>query len=224
MITTEHLRFSYSGLPPYTLDDISLHFEKSAYVSILGENGCGKSTLVRLILGFLKPSSGRLEVRARRVGYVPQKNDFSNADFPITVFEMLDSYRRLLGIRDRGAVEQALARVRMQPFARRLMGALSGGQAQKIRLARALMGKPDLLVLDEPSTGVDIGSQAEIYSFLKQLNREAGVTVLSVEHNLQAAMSNSTYIYHLTGGHGHLCTPEHYAAEFLHGGEGSGNV
>lgn len=222
MIEVEHLTFSYSGLPPYTLHDVSLRIDDGEYISVLGDNGSGKSTLVRLMLGLLRPLSGRVSIGTARIGYVSQKNDYSNADFPITVFEMLDSYRRLLRLRDKSAVNQALAQVRMQPFAHRLMGGLSGGQGQKVRLARALMGQPDLLVLDEPSTGVDIASQQEIYAFLKRLNREQGTTIVSIEHNLQAAMANSTLIYHLTGGRGHLCTPKQYAEEFLKtGGEAS---
>jgi zinc transport system ATP-binding protein len=113
----------------------------------------------------------------------------------------------------------------MSGFAGALMGTLSGGQSQKILIARALMGNPDLLILDEPSTGVDVGSQKEIYGFLKRINKEKGITIVSVEHNLDAAISNSTLIYHLTGGRGHLCTPRQYADEFLkHKGKNDDNA
>lgn len=216
MIKVEDLCFSYSGLPPYTLQHVDLEIEDGEYVSVLGENGSGKSTLIRLVLGFLRPISGSIAVASKRIGYVPQKHDDANGDFPITVFEMLDSYRKLLKIRDKRCVMQGLEWVHMQDYVHQLMGTLSGGQAQKVRIARALMGEPDLLVLDEPSTGVDVNSQQEIYSFLKECNRKRGITILSIEHNLQAAMSNSTLIYHLVSGHGHLCTPQQYADEFLH--------
>ena len=83
-------------------------------------------------------------------------------------------------------------------------------------IARALIGEPDLLILDEPSTGIDIQSQQEIYAYIKKLNTESGLTVVSVEHNLDAAVLNSTDIFHLANGCGHLCTPQKYAAEFLH--------
>jgi zinc transport system ATP-binding protein len=92
---------------------------------------------------------------------------------------------------------------------------LSGGQAQKILIARALIGEPDLLILDEPSTGVDVGSQKEIYGFLKEINQQNEITIVSVEHNLDAAVSNSTLIYHLISGQGHLCSPQKYADEYL---------
>ena len=83
-------------------------------------------------------------------------------------------------------------------------------------IARALIGSPDLLIMDEPSTGVDIQSQQEIYALIKRLNTEDKLTVISVEHNLDAAVYNSTDIFHLAGGCGHLCNPQQYAAEFLH--------
>ena len=83
------------------------------YVSVVGENGCGKSTLMRLILKFLKPTSGSIVSQAIRVGYVPQKSDYSNAGFPITVYEALDSYRKLLKIRDKSVIEKGLQQVGM---------------------------------------------------------------------------------------------------------------
>jgi zinc transport system ATP-binding protein len=128
---------------------------------------------------------------------------------------MLDSYRALLGIKNRSSVRESLERVRMEAFGDALVGTLSGGQAQKAFIARALIGGPDLLILDEPSTGVDAKGQAEIYAMIRDLNRDAGITVVSVEHNLDAAILNSTLIFHLADGKGHLCDPETYAAEAL---------
>ena len=214
-IQTNELYFSYTGLPPYLLNGIDLEIKDGAYVSILGENGCGKSTLMKLILRFLKPSKGTIVTKAKQIGYVPQKNDFSNSNFPITVYEMLNAYRKLLKIKNKEVIFDVLQKVGMSFFKDSLMGTLSGGQSQKIFIARALMGNPDLLILDEPSTGVDIGSQKEIYHFLTSINKKNGITIVSVEHNLDAAISNSTLIYHLSGGKGHLCTPEKYTAEFL---------
>ncbi len=215
MVKAENLSFSYNGLPPFILDDINLEIKDGEYVSVMGENGCGKTTLMKLILKFIKPTGGKIICSAKRIGYVPQRNDFSNSGFPITVYEALNSYRKLLKIKDKNEVVKNLELVGMTDFAGALMGTLSGGQSQKVLIARAIMGEPDLLVLDEPSTGVDINSQKEIYGFLKKINKEKGITVVSVEHNLEAAVSNSTQIYHLAGGKGHLCTPEQYAKEFL---------
>lgn len=215
MIRAKNLSFSYTGAPPYVLDKIDLEIHRGEYVSVVGENGCGKSTLMRLILNFLKPTAGMIVSDAKRVGYVPQKNDFSNAGFPITVFEMLDSYRRLLKLKEKKIAAKSLSKVGMTAFANSLMGNLSGGQTQKILIARALIGEPDLLVLDEPSTGVDLGSQKEIYGFLRDINRKNRITIVSVEHNLEAAVKNSTRIYHLVHGKGHLCSPKQYADEYL---------
>ena len=215
MIQAKSLSFSYTGSPPYVLHGIDFDIQNSAYVSVVGENGSGKSTLIRLILKFLKPTGGSIVTDTKKIGYVPQKNDFSNSNFPITVYEALNIYRKLIKVKSKDAVLQALEYVRMTAFKNAMMSSLSGGQHQKILIARALMGNPDLLVLDEPSTGVDKNSQQEIYGFLRKINMDNGVTIVSVEHNLDAAIANSTLIYHLTNGHGHLCTPRQYADEFL---------
>lgn len=219
MITAENLSFSYTGSPPFVLDDINLEIHAGEYVSVVGENGCGKSTLMRLILKFIKPTKGIIMSKAQRIGYVPQRNDFSNSNFPITVYEMLNSYRKLLKVKDHDIITENLKLVGMASFKDALMGTLSGGQSQKILMARALIGDPDLLILDEPSTGVDINSQKEIYEFLKRINQEMGITIVSVEHNLDAAICNSTLIYHLLGGQGHLCTPRQYVDEYLNNRE-----
>ena len=215
MIRVDDLYFSYTGTAPYVLEGLRLDVPDGEYISVLGENGSGKSTLLRLLLRLLRPTRGRIECGAKRIGYVPQRADFLNTQFPITVAEMLTCYRRLLRLRDRSAVDRALEMVRMSDCRGALIGTLSGGQCQKVFIARALMGDPDLLVLDEPSTGVDVGSQRDIYALIRGLNRSRGMTVLSVEHNLDAAISNSTLIYHLSGGAGHMCTPEQYTREFL---------
>lgn len=217
MIQADNLYFSYTGTKPYVLEGMNLTIRDGEYVSVVGENGCGKSTLMRLILKFLKPTRGSIETDASQIGYVPQRNGDAASGFPITVREMLNSYRYLLGLKDRDLLERSLALVGMSGSENALMGTLSGGQNQKVHIARALMGGPDLLILDEPSTGVDPDSQREIYGLLKRLNTEKGITVVSVEHNLDAAVANSTLIYHLSGGHGHVCTPQKYAEEYLGG-------
>lgn len=215
MIQAENLSFSYTGQRPYILDGINLDIKAGEYVSVVGENGCGKSTLMKLFLKFLKPTNGSIFLEAKRIGFVPQKNDFLNFAFPITVFEMLNSYRKILKVSNRDVISQSLGFVGLSDFPDSLVGTLSGGQHQKALIARALLGNPELLILDEPSTGVDLESQKEIYSLLKRLNVETGVTIISVEHNLDAAVSNSTLIYHLTGGQGHFCSPQKFAAEYL---------
>ena len=215
MLTLEHVYSSYTGHAPYILENLSMHVAHGAYISVIGENGCGKTTLIRLIAGFLVPVSGRIVRATDNFRYVPQKNDTAYSGFPITVGEILHSYRKLLGIKGRASVDDALAQTGMTFASNKLIGTLSGGQVQRVAIARALIGEPELLILDEPSTGIDRNGRREIYELLKALNIERGMTILSVDHNLEAALAYSTGIYHLSEGHGHLCTPEQYATELL---------
>ena len=215
MILARGLYFSYTGATPYILRDIDLDIQNGEYISVVGENGGGKTTLVRLALKMLKPNKGHIVTTAKRIGYVPQRDSRADSGFPITVHEMLNSYRKLLKIKESKIIDEALSLVGMNGQKGALTRSLSGGQSQKTLIARALMGEPDLLILDEPSTGIDAASQEDIYGILRTLNKEKGITILSVEHNLVAAVANSTGIYHLSGGHGHICTPRQYAEEYL---------
>lgn len=224
MIQIQDLFFSYTGAAPYILEDLNLSVNDGEYISILGENGAGKSTIIKLILRFLKPTRGKITIDARHIGYVPQKTDFLNSQFPITVFEMMNAYRKLLKIKNKNAVEECLGLVKMEDFQNSIVGTLSGGQCQRVFIARALMGSPELLILDEPSTGVDRISQKDIYELIRNLNRGRGITVVSVEHNLEAAIKNSTQIYHLSGGNGHLCSPEQYIREYVNANGGNSDV
>lgn len=201
MVQIQDMWFSYKNMPPYILQKINFDAEKGDYISILGENGSGKSTLIRILLGFLKPSQGTVINNAGRIGYVPQKLNIYHSDFPITVYEMLYSYQKILKLK-KDAVSDALAFTGMEAFRNHLISDLSGGQMQKIAISRALMGNPDLLILDEPSTGIDSESRAEIYRLLKSMNSSHQITVIAVEHNLEAAYQNSNRIYRLKDGFG----------------------
>ncbi|MBU3113001.1 metal ABC transporter ATP-binding protein [Clostridium lacusfryxellense] len=215
MIQINNLFFSYNNSSPYILNDIDLTINDGEYLSILGDNGSGKSTLVKLILNLLSPTKGTIVNSNKSIGYVPQKADFLNSQFPITVYEMLNCYRKILKIKDKNLVSKNLELVNMLDFKDSLIGTLSGGQLQKIFIARSLLGSPGLLILDEPSTGVDVSSQKDIYKLIKELNTANKVTVIAIEHNLNAAMVNSSLIYHISGGNGHLCTPNKYIEEYL---------
>ena len=213
MLTIDHLYFSYTGKEPWLLEDISLHVPKGSYISIVGSNGSGKSTLLKLILRFLTPMKGTIQCHARRIGYVPQMPGRDQA-FPITVREVIHSYGKLLHLKN-FSVKETLAATGMEDYENELMGRLSGGQHQRVLIARALMGSPDLLILDEPSTGVDLTNQKEIYRELSRLNRESHLTVLAVEHNMEEAGKVSTSLYHVDRGHGHLCSVSHYIREYI---------
>lgn len=212
MLSVQNLSFRYDAYSKYVLEDISFEVEKGEYVSIVGENGSGKSTLVRLLLGLLKPTTGEVQQRASSIGYVPQKK-INLTHFPLTVFELLDSYRRVLKVKDRNTVYNMLEEVGLLGFEKKLAGELSGGQLQKLYIARALINKPELLILDEPSTGIDVKGQREIYTILKRLNQDSKITIVSVDHNLDAAVANSTVIFHIANGKGHFCNPKKYAVE-----------
>lgn len=213
MLHIDHLYFSYTGKAPWLLEDISLSVPKGSYISIVGNNGCGKSTLLELILGMMEPVSGTISCEAHRIGYVAQYHEKDSA-FPITVKEVIESYGHLLHLHD-FSVKDILSVTGMEDYMHERMGNLSGGQHQKVLIARALMGHPDLLILDEPSTGVDITSQREIYGELSCLNREKKLTVLSVEHNMIEAGKVSTGLYHIDRGRGHLCSVDHYITEYI---------
>jgi zinc transport system ATP-binding protein len=210
VLEINNLFFSYEGSHHYLLNDINLSISKGNYTSILGENGSGKSTLLKLILGFIKPSKGSIKVNANMIGYVPQKQDNFNAQFPLTVFELLNNHRNILKIKDKNTVINVLEAVKMEDYKNSLVGNLSGGQRQRVFIARALIGGPELLILDEPSTGVDLESQNDIYSLIRHLNKDHKITVLSVEHNLSAAVSNSSNIYYIENGSCSTYFPEEY--------------
>ena len=214
MLSVHNLSFRYDAYSKYILEDISFEVEKGEYVSIVGENGSGKSTLVRLLLGLLKPTTGEVQQRASSIGYVPQKK-INLTHFPLTVFELLDSYRRVLKVKDKNVVHDMLKEVGLLGFEKKLAGELSGGQLQKLYIARALINNPELLILDEPSTGIDVRGQREIYAILKRLNQDSKITIVSVDHNLNAAVANSTVIFHIANGKGHFCNPKKYAVEAI---------
>ncbi len=214
MIELKSIKFKYANSNKFVLNDVNLLVNPGEYISIVGENGSGKSTLIRLILGLLKCQQGSISLKTNKIGYLPQKKDNLNS-FPITVFEALNSYRKILKIKDKSCIEKSLKQVNLLAFKNSLVGDLSGGQLQKLYIARALIGSPELLVVDELSTGIDANGQQEIYSFVKKLNTENGLTVISVDHNLDAAVFNSTKIFHLKNGKGHLCNPYQYSNEFV---------
>lgn len=210
MIQIEKLNFSYNGNAPYILDDINLNIPKGSYISIIGENGSAKSTLMKLILRILKPCSGSIKINTQFIGYVPQRVDSFNSQFPITVTEVLNCHKKTLKIKDAKAVINCMESTGIRDFKNKLIGSLSGGQLQKVFISRAIMGDPDLLILDEPSTGIDVKSQEEIYSIIKHINKRHKITVLSVEHNMAAALKNSSHIYCLEKSKGTLYTIDEY--------------
>jgi len=210
MIEISNISFSYNNIKPYIIENLSFTIPSGSYVSVIGENGSAKTTLIKLMLGILKPVKGSIDSQSTSIGYVPQKLDSFNSQFPITVYEVLNTHRKILKLKDKNCIIDGLKSVGMLDYKDNLIGNLSGGQQQKVFIAKALLGDRDMLILDEPSTGVDNKSMREIYSIITHLNKNHGITVVSIEHNLEAAIKNSTHILSMKNGHGTLYTLDEF--------------
>jgi zinc transport system ATP-binding protein len=187
----EKVTFAYGHAPP-VLRDVGLEVERGEFVAIAGPNGGGKTTLVRLVVGLEQPTSGRVELRVRKVGYLPQRTQ-AGIDAPLTVRELVTTGRasrtRLIGPLssvDRESVHEAIDRVGLSSSADRRLTTLSGGQQQRAFIAKALAADPELLVLDEPTTGVDVEAQDAIAALLQRLRSELEMTILYVSHEFGA--------------------------------------
>jgi zinc transport system ATP-binding protein len=187
----EKVSFAYGHAPP-VLRDVDLEVQRGEFVAIAGPNGGGKTTLVRLVVGLEQPTSGRVELMARKVGYLPQRTQ-AGIDAPVTVRELVTTGRasraRLIGplsSTDRVSVQEAIDRVGLSPNADRRLTTLSGGQQQRAFIAKALAADPELLVLDEPTTGVDVEAQDAIAALLQRLRSELEMTILYVSHEFGA--------------------------------------
>jgi len=194
------VRFGY-GRGPAVLDGIDLVVERGEFVGVAGPNGGGKTTLMRLIVGLDRPAAGRVELfgsppeeshRRSRVGYLAQRATLG-LDAPITVHELVTAGRSPLrgllrphGPEDRRVIDEVIERVGLSASARRTLQTLSGGQRQRAFIAKLLAGDPELLILDEPTAGVDAAAQEALAVLLDRLRRELGVTILYVSHEFGA--------------------------------------
>ncbi len=181
------------------LDDVHLVVRRGDFLGIIGPNGAGKTTLLRVMLGLVRPTCGHVRLFGEdlrsfrgwhRVGYVPQGSVPYNPRFPATVLEVVLSGRagraglgRRFTAADEAAALRALSTVGMEAYRDRLLSRLSAGQQQRVLIARALAAEPELLVLDEPTVGVDVEAQEQFYGLLHRLNEE-GVTLVLVSHDV----------------------------------------
>lgn len=204
MIKIHNLNFSYDKGSPLLLKDINLEIPKGCYLSVIGENGSCKTTLIKLILGLLTPISGSIEIDTSNIAYVPQRVDSFNSEFPISVYEILKTHAKALKLDVNSSVNDVLHKVNLVNYKDNLIGNLSGGQQQRVFIARALMGNPDLIILDEPSTGIDTKNQKEIYSILNKINKDYATTIISIEHNMNIATKYSSHILKVNEGRVHL--------------------
>ncbi|WP_394348815.1 metal ABC transporter ATP-binding protein [Halobellus captivus] len=202
IIELDDVAFGYTATP--VVENVSLRIDPGEYVAIVGPNGSGKSTLLKLVLGLLRPDRGTARLFSQpahqfddgsRIGYVAQHASASKS-MPITVREVVKMGRfphvgfGRLGASDREIVEEAIGTVGMSSFADRRITALSGGQRQRAFIARALAGEADLLVLDEPTVGVDADSVAAFYDLLEALHGQ-GITIILIEHDLSAVTAHA---------------------------------
>ena len=235
VVEISNLSFAYDK--QMVLEDINLLVEEKDFLAIIGPNGGGKSTLLKLILGINTLDKGKITVLGKspkqsltQIGYVPQNTNV-NTDFPIKVIEVVmmghvEGKRPLFGYGQHevlcamGALEQ----VGMADFAQTKIGSLSGGQRQRVMIARALCAHPQILVLDEPTSSIDITGQREIYELLKELNEY--ITVIVVSHDISVILeyankaahvnknlsyhdiSDKESTFHTHGDKGHFCEIE----------------
>ncbi|CRI66342.1 ABC transporter related protein [Thiocapsa sp. KS1] len=215
VISIRDLGFSYGESP--VLEAVDLEILDGEFVGLVGPNAGGKSTLLKLILGLLEPQQGRIRVlgqsprqAVRRVGYVPQFPTFPR-DFPISVEQVVLTGRLGFGpmlgwyrATDRAAAHHALAEVEALDLAHRRIGTLSGGQLQRVLLARALVAEPAILILDEPTANIDERMEGDIFDLLARLNER--LTILVVSHDIafisgyvdRVACLNRTLVCHTT--------------------------
>lgn len=208
----KEITFGYEHIP--SLEGVTFDLESGEFVGITGPNGASKSTLLKLILGLLKPWSGEIKLsktnskgKKLTVGYVPQQISSFNVGFPSTVLELVRSGRfqkkkwyQKLNELDHEAVKLALEMVDMWDNRYRKVGDLSGGQKQKIIIARILASEPDLLVLDEPTTGMDAESRKGFYEFMQHQVKEHNRTVVMVTHDQDEVENYLDKIIHIEKG------------------------
>ncbi|MBB3139954.1 metal ABC transporter ATP-binding protein [Halomonas organivorans] len=196
LITLQDVAFSRRG--NHILRGIDLSLSSGEIVTVVGPNGSGKTTLMRVIIGALAPTRGTLTRRpGLSIGYVPQRLHI-DATLPMSVARFMALPRRHPADAVRTALEQAGA----DGLAERQMATLSGGQFQRVLLAHALLGHPDLLILDEANQGLDHRATAAFYRQIERVRREIGCAVLMVSHELHAVMQASDRVICLNG---HIC-------------------
>ena len=189
------------------VSDVSFELNRGDYVCIVGENGAGKSSLLKGILGLARIQGGKLEygdgMSRADVGYLPQQKDYQK-NFPATVKEVVMSgFLNKMGLRpyynraEKTKAMEILSDFGMADYVRASFGSLSGGQKQRVLLARAMCATDKLLLLDEPTTGLDPVATEELYELLKRLNREKKTTILMVSHDLNKAVSDAGLILHV---------------------------
>jgi zinc transport system ATP-binding protein len=197
IIEVKDVSFAYDDEP--VLKDVSLNVHKGDYLGIIGPNGGGKSTLVKVMLGLLKPQEGSVKLFNTNLGYVPQHAVNFDKKFPATVEEVVSMglygkkglFNRLRA-KDKKDVLESLENVGMLNYKDSLIGDLSGGQQQRVFIARALVSRPEILFLDEPTAGVDTKTQENFYELLDNLNNKYDLTLILISHDVEVISHHAT--------------------------------
>ncbi len=208
LITLENLSIGYNNQS--VLSGISLSIARGSFTAILGANGSGKSTLLKTVLGLLQPVGGRIDTASKGMplvfGYVPQSVQF-DALYLLTAFEvaLMGAYGRvrpgfIVPSRERAFTRECLRAAGAEEFARQRFAELSGGQKQRVLIARALTTRPDILVLDEPTAGVDRNATHAVMEFISQIRKERKITVLLVTHDFAAVRQHAEQVIWLHEG------------------------
>jgi len=238
IVKVQSVFFSYDG--PLILEDINLSINRADFLAIIGPNGSGKTTLLRIMVGRLKPQTGQVFLFGQRiedfrdwfrVAYIQQNATHLESGFPISVEEVISSSlyaSRKIKSRPPGwrkeRIEQVLKLVGLAGYQKKLITTLSGGQQQRVLIARALATEPEIMLLDEPTTGVDHQTQENFYDLLGSLNHDYGLTIAVVTHDYglvnkhinQVACLTRKLIYH--GRHEEFCQSSAFK-ELLAGGD-----
>jgi zinc transport system ATP-binding protein len=187
-ITLKNVYYAFDSI--FVLEDINLEIPEGCYLGIIGPNGAGKTTLLRLILGIIKPQRGQVLIygvtpeeylKSESIGYIPQRISQTIYEFPFTVEELARSWHKKF---KKDNIEWALDVFKISHLKKKLIRELSGGQRQKAFLARAIACRPRILLLDEPTTGIDPYSMDELLQILENLNQNFGITIVVVTHDI----------------------------------------
>lgn len=208
IIEVEDLSYKYAK--DFVLEHVSLNVPAGAFLALVGPNGSGKSTLLKLMLGLLKLQSGTINIFGEnihqfkhwdQVGFVSQKANSFNSGFPASVFEVVQGgLTKKIGLftfpkkEHRKKVLEVLEAVGMLAYKDRNIGDLSGGQQQRVFIARALVSEPQLLILDEPTVGVDSKHVHQFYELLEELNKKLGITLILVTHDVGTVTDKVTHV------------------------------
>ena len=208
LITCNHVDFGYENHDAVV--DLTMEVDSGDYLCVVGENGSGKSTLMKGLLGLIKPTAGTLtvaeELKKTGIGYLPQQTK-AQKDFPATVTEVVRSgFLSSRGMRffytpkEKSTALMHMGKLGVLELKDRCYRELSGGQQQRVLLARALCAAGELLILDEPVTGLDPAAAQELYRTLDYLNKKEGIAIVTVTHDIRSALRYATHILH--AGHG----------------------